>query len=408
MAAGVPVNPLEKFPGYTFQKALGTGAFGSVLLYRREISSAGPHEDVAVKVIARDECADFNLVSREVHSHRQLVHPHVIRFKRLGLTPDKRFLYMIMEYADRGDLLEYLRRRGRFREHEARWFFQQLVFGLDYCHQRGVVNRDLKPENLLLKRTPDARQELTQGDLEHPFNLHLKIADFGLSKEGVHSMPKSRVGTVTYMAPEVLRAGPSRRYDGHKADIWSAGIVLYVMLFARAPFDDPLATNDKARREATMQQILRGEWTAPPSIPVAPECLDLLRGILAADPTVRFSMPQIMAHPWFSVGLPPAALTMNTVLVRQQTAQPPPYEQSVEEVNSVLAEAQRKGPPAGACDGGVGIGDMTDSGFMTMIEEELEEEERHGNNPYMVDPYSHGAGPPPGFQMQAALPRAER
>ncbi|GIL43817.1 hypothetical protein Vafri_1411 [Volvox africanus] len=180
-------------------------------------------------------------------------------------------------------------------------------------------------------------------------------------------MPKSRVGTVTYMAPEVLRAGPSRRYDGHKADIWSAGIVLYVMLFARAPFDDPLATNDKARRDATMQQILRGEWTAPPSIPVAPECLDLLRGILAADPAVRFSMAQIMTHPWFSVGLPPAALTMNTVLVRQQTAQPPPYEQSVEEVNSVLAEAQRKGPPAGACDGGVGVGDMTDSGFMTMV-----------------------------------------
>ena len=64
----------------------------------------------------------------------------------------------VMEYADRGDLLEYLRRRGRFREHEARWFFQQLVFGLDYCHQRGVYNRDIKPENLLLKRTPDARQ----------------------------------------------------------------------------------------------------------------------------------------------------------------------------------------------------------------------------------------------------------
>ncbi|GLC41453.1 hypothetical protein PLESTB_001010000 [Pleodorina starrii] len=402
MAAGTPINPLEKFPGYTFQKALGTGAFGSVLLYRRQLSVGGPYEEVAVKVIARDECADFNLVSREVHSHRQLVHPHVIRFKRLGLTPDRRFLYMIMEYADRGDLLEYLRRRGRFREHEARWFFQQLVFGLDYCHQRGVVNRDLKPENLLLKRTPDARQELTQGDLEHPFNLHLKIADFGLSKEGVHSMPKSRVGTVTYMAPEVLRAGPSRRYDGHKADIWSAGIVLFVMLFARAPFDDPLATNDKARRDATMQQILRGEWTAPSSVPVSPECLDLLRGILCADPTARLSMAQIMSHPWFSVGLPPAALTMNTVLVRQQTAQPPPYEQSVEEVNAVLAEAQSRGPAGG---GGGGVGDMTESGFATMIEDELEADQRHGNSPYMVDPYPNG-GPPPGQGRPAHSPRA--
>ncbi len=114
------------------------------------------------------------------------------------------------------------------------------------------------------------------------------------------------------------------------------------MLFARAPFDDPMATNDKARRDATMQQILRGEWTAPASIPVAPECMDLLRGILNSDPNARLSLQQIMSHPWFSVGLPPAALTMNTVLVRQQTAQPPPYEQTVEEVNEVLEEATRR------------------------------------------------------------------
>ncbi|KXZ50289.1 hypothetical protein GPECTOR_17g928 [Gonium pectorale] len=393
MSNSAPVNPLSSAPGYTLIKTLGSGAFGSVLLYRRQLSPGGPVEEVAVKVIARDECADFNLVSREVHSHRQLVHPHVIRFKRLGLSPDKRFLYMVMEYADRGDLLDYLRKRGRFREHEARWFFQQLVFGLDYCHQRGVVNRDLKPENLLLKRTPDARQELTQGDLEHPFNLHLKIADFGLSKEGVHSAPKSRVGTVTYMAPEVLRAGPSRRYDGHKADIWSAGIVLYVMLFARAPFDDPLAATDKARRDATMSQILRGEWTAPASMPVTPECMDLLRGILCADPAQRLSLSAIMSHPWFSVGLPPAALTMNTVLVRQQTVTPPPYEQSVEEVNAVLAEANRRG---GGGPGGPG-GEMSESGFMTMIEDELEEEQRRGNAPYMVETtyqqqgHGHGA-----------------
>ncbi|PNW86177.1 hypothetical protein CHLRE_02g075900v5 [Chlamydomonas reinhardtii] len=398
-----PNNPLSGQSGYQFVKALGTGAFGSVLLYRRQLTEGGPIEEVAVKVISREECSDFNLVSREVHSHRILVHPHVIRFKRLGLTPDKRFLYMVMEYADRGDLLDYLRRRGRFREHEARWFFQQLVFGLDYCHQRGVVNRDLKPENLLLKRTPDARQELTQGDLEHPFNLHLKIADFGLSKEGMHSQPKSRVGTVTYMAPEVLRAGPSRRYDGNKADIWSAGIVLYVMLFARAPFDDPLATTDKARRDATMQQILRGEWNVPASVPVAPECLDLLRGILSPDPNTRFTLAQIMSHPWFSVGLPPAALTMNTVLVRQQTAQPPPYEQSVEDVNTVLEEAtQRPGHGQG---GGLGGSEITDSGFMTMIADEMEEENRRHNAPYMVDPYPGQGQPGAGRPGQPAAPQ---
>lgn len=206
------------------------------------------------------------------------------------------------------------------------------------------------------------------------------------------------------------------------------------MLFARAPFDDPLATTDKARRDATMQQILRGEWNVPASVPVAPECLDLLRGILSPDPNTRFTLAQIMSHPWFSVsavaegrgrgraaarrgvgmagqlpggqsctcnvqllspallpapascvllptptpamrrhaaagavqvGLPPAALTMNTVLVRQQTAQPPPYEQSVEDVNTVLEEAtQRPGHGQG---GGLGGSEITDSGFMTMV-----------------------------------------
>ncbi|PNH12135.1 Serine/threonine-protein kinase SAPK9 [Tetrabaena socialis] len=103
-------------------------------------------QEVAVKVISRDECADFNLVSREVNSHRILVHPHVIRFKRLGLTPDKRFLFMGMEYADRGDLLDYLRRRGRFREHEARCSCAHIADEIDAEQkQHGMMIGDPYP-----------------------------------------------------------------------------------------------------------------------------------------------------------------------------------------------------------------------------------------------------------------------
>ncbi|KAG2494704.1 hypothetical protein HYH03_007218 [Edaphochlamys debaryana] len=344
---------------------------------------------------------DINLISREIQSHRVLRHPHVIRFKQLGLTSSH--IYMCMEYADQGDLLGFLRRKGPLPEADTRWLFQQIIFGLDYCHLKGVVNRDLKPENLLLKLTPEAskrhrrhqmaereqamaaRQQLAAlalqqaaagggppppppamppltpiGLVDHrtsnTFNLHIKIADFGLSKKAQNSLPKTRVGTINYMAPEVLLAGPSQRYDGAKADIWSAGVVLYAMLFSRVPFEShdpvppggdvaPPAPPGGRDRAATIQRILAGEWSVPPGMGVSPQCLHLLTQMLVPDPARRIPMQAIMEHPWFRAGLPPAALTMNTALVKQQLAQGPGSlgEQPEAEIDAILDELRLQG-----------------------------------------------------------------
>ncbi|EFJ43983.1 hypothetical protein VOLCADRAFT_43640, partial [Volvox carteri f. nagariensis] len=313
-------DPLAGHPHYSKVKDLGIGSFGSVALYQRK-EGRGEPSLCAVKFMPRSgPGVDVNLIQREIQSHRVLRHPHVIRFKQLGLT--NTHIFMCMEYADQGDLLGFLRRKGPLPEADARWLFQQFIFGLDYCHLKGVVNRDLKPENLLLKLTPEASKRHS-----NTFNLHIKIADFGLSKRAAHSLPKTRVGTINYMAPEVLLAGPSQRYDGHKADIWSAGVVLYAMLFSRVPFEvmhEPAAAQQQqgqqkqqqqagaARdRAATIQRILEGDWAVPPGMTVTPQCLHLLTQMLVPDPAHRIPMAAIMEHPWFRSGLPPAALTMN-------------------------------------------------------------------------------------------------
>ncbi|PNH04021.1 Serine/threonine-protein kinase SAPK10 [Tetrabaena socialis] len=394
-----PQDPLAEHPQFAKIKDLGLGSFGSVALYKRD-ESTGPPSLCAIKFMARGPGVDSSLIAREVLAHRVLRHPHVIRFKQLGLTPSH--IYLSLEYADQGDLLGFLRRKGPLPEADARWLFQQMIFGLDYCHQKGVVNRDLKPENMLLKLTPEAskrhrrhvQQEreqaqqlwmqlhpgqhppppLPSGAVEHrtsnTFNLHIKIADFGLSKKcTAHSLPKTRVGTINYMGPEVLLAGPSQRYDGAKADIWSAGVVLYAMLFSRVPFDVPSEQEEEQAgggegrdRSSTIQRILQGDWSVPPGMSVSPQCLDLLTIMLQPDPLRRAPMSAILEHPWFRAGLPPAALTMNTALVRQQEQQGGvgggPGEQEEAEIEAMLAEleeqAQAEAEAAGAAEGGGG------------------------------------------------------
>jgi serine/threonine-protein kinase SRK2 len=159
-------------------------------------------------------------VFREIVNHRSLRHPNIIRFKEVVLTPTH--LAIVMEYAAGGELFERICEAGRFHEDEARYFFQQLVCGVSFCHAMNICHRDLKLENTLLDGSPAPR---------------LKICDFGYSKSSVlHSRPKSTVGTPAYIAPEVLSR---REYDGKHADVWSCGVTLYVMLVGAYPFEDP-------------------------------------------------------------------------------------------------------------------------------------------------------------------------
>ncbi|CAI0422178.1 unnamed protein product [Linum tenue] len=213
---------------YEEVKDIGSGNFGFAKLVRDKWSG----ELFAVKYIERGSKIDEH-VQREIMNHRSLKHPNIIRFKEVLLTPTH--LAIVMEYAAGGELFEKICNAGRFSEDEARFFFQQLISGVSYCHSMQICHRDLKLENTLLDGSPAPR---------------LKICDFGYSKSAVlHSQPKSTVGTPAYIAPEVLSR---KEYDGKIADVWSCGVTLYVMLVGGYPFEDP---DDPRNFKKTIQRI---------------------------------------------------------------------------------------------------------------------------------------------------------
>jgi serine/threonine-protein kinase SRK2 len=188
-----------------------------------------------------------------------------------------------------------MRPYGRLEESAARWVFQQLVIGLDFCHRKGVANRDLKLENLLLDR--DGR------DGSRPL---LKICDFGYSKHEMNSSARSGVGTPVYMAPEVI-LGESK-YNAKQADIWSAGVILFAMLYGKYPFD--------AKQPNFPRKVVAADYIIPEDVAVSEGCKDLLTRLLVADPPSRMSIDEIKAHPWFLLSLPPGALDMNDQLMQ--------------------------------------------------------------------------------------------
>ncbi|AQK62641.1 Serine/threonine-protein kinase SAPK8 [Zea mays] len=223
---------------YELVRDIGSGNFGVARLMRDRRTT----ELVAVKYIERGEKIDEN-VQREIINHRSLKHPNIIRFKEVILTPTH--LAIVMEYASGGELFERICKNVRFSEDEARYFFQQLISGVSYCHSMQVCHRDLKLENTLLDGSDAPR---------------LKICDFGYSKSSVlHSQPKSTVGTPAYIAPEVLL---KKEYDGKIADVWSCGVTLYVMAVGAYPFEDPEEPKNfrKTIQRITITEIRNHSW----------------------------------------------------------------------------------------------------------------------------------------------------
>jgi serine/threonine-protein kinase SRK2 len=168
-------DPLAETSRYTKIADLSSGSFGFVQLARNTETG----ELVAIKFIERGDRVN-RYVEAEILNHRMLRHPHVIEYKEVFITSE--YICIAMEFASGGSLFTYVQRAVRLKEAAARWFFQQLIIGLDYCHRRGVVNRDIKLENTLL--------QMVQG---LPLPL-LKICDFGYSKAHFMSAPKSKVG----------------------------------------------------------------------------------------------------------------------------------------------------------------------------------------------------------------------
>ncbi|XP_057810473.1 CBL-interacting serine/threonine-protein kinase 25-like [Salvia miltiorrhiza] len=268
------------FGKYEMGALLGRGAFAKVYLGRRLPPAA--EETVAIKVIKKDEAIKsekmMEQITREIAVMRRVRHPNVVELKEVMATRSK--IFIVMEYAAGGALLSSVPRGRRLDEAAARRYFQQLVGAVDFCHSRGVFHRDIKPENLLLGA--DGR---------------LKISDFGLSALYDNSgadgggLLHTRCGTPAYAAPEVLR---TKGYDGTKADIWSCGVVLYVLLAGFLPFDDRNLT-------VMFKKAIRSQYSFPPWF--STEAKRLVMKLLDPNPGKRISISGIMRVAWFKRGL---------------------------------------------------------------------------------------------------------
>lgn len=185
-------------------------------------------------------------------------------------------IIMVLEYAG-GELFDYIVQNGRMKEAEARRFFQQMICAVEYCHRHKIVHRDLKPENLLLDD-----------------NLNVKIADFGLSNimtDG--NFLKTSCGSPNYAAPEVING---KLYAGPEVDVWSCGVILYVLLAGRLPFDDD-------HIPSLFAKIAKGSYTVPQWM--APGAVELIRKMLVVNPVQRVTIEEIRDDPWFNMDLPP-------------------------------------------------------------------------------------------------------
>ncbi|KAI3692106.1 hypothetical protein L6452_31915 [Arctium lappa] len=260
---------------YEKGRLIGKGTFAKVY-YARELSTG---DSVAIKVINKDQVKDQGMVEqiqREISATRLVRHPNIVQLREVLATKSK--IYYVMEYVSGGELFAKVANGGRLKEDVARKYFQQLISAVDFCHSRGVSHRDIKPENLLLNGNDD-----------------LKITDFGFSalpeQKRYDGLLHTQCGTPAYVAPEVLR---KKGYDGAKADIWSCGVVLYVLLAGFLPFQDENLMN-------LYRKIFKAEYEFPPWF--SPETRKLISKLLMADPERRISIQGIMRVPWYRRGL---------------------------------------------------------------------------------------------------------
>ncbi|CAN3372986.1 hypothetical protein DIURU_002876 [Diutina rugosa] len=269
--ADVNAHSSTRIGKYQVIKTLGEGSFGKVKLAQHCVTG----QRVALKIINRKTLAKSDMqgrIEREISYLRLLRHPHIIKLYDVIKSKDE--IIMVIEYAGK-ELFDYIVQRGRMPEDEARRFFQQIIAAVEYCHRHKIVHRDLKPENLLLDD-----------------KLNVKIADFGLSNimtDG--NFLKTSCGSPNYAAPEVISG---KLYAGPEVDVWSSGVILYVMLCGRLPFDDEFIP-------ALFKKISNGVYTLPNYL--SPGAKHLLTRMLVVNPLNRITIHEIMEDPWFKEGI---------------------------------------------------------------------------------------------------------
>ncbi|XP_073301153.1 CBL-interacting serine/threonine-protein kinase 3-like [Primulina huaijiensis] len=256
---------------YEVGRTIGEGTFAKVK-FARNTENGQP---VAIKIFDKDKVLKHKLseqIKREIATMKLIKHPNVVQLYEVMASKTK--IFIVMEFVTGGELFDKIVNHGRMQEDEARKYFQQLINAVDFCHSRGVYHRDLKPENLLLDASGD-----------------LKVSDFGLSALSQQvqddGLLHTTCGTPNYVAPEVIN---DRGYDGATADLWSCGVILFVLLAGYLPFDD-------SNLMTLYKKISSAEFTCPPWISFG--AMKLIAQILDPNPVNRITISKILKDEWF-------------------------------------------------------------------------------------------------------------
>ncbi|CAI0544819.1 unnamed protein product [Linum tenue] len=290
---------------YELGRTLGEGTFAKVK-FARNVENG---ENVAIKILDKEKVLKHKMIAqikREIATMKLIRHPNVIRMYEVMASKTK--IYIVMEFVTGGELFDKIASRGRLKEDEARKYFQQLINAVDYCHSRGVYHRDLKPENLLL----DASGVL-------------KVSDFGLSalpqQVREDGLLHTTCGTPNYVAPEVIN---NKGYDGAKADLWSCGVILFVLMAGYLPFED-------SNLMQLYKKIFKADFSCPPWFSTSGK--KLIKRILDPNPATRITIAEVIENEWFKKGY-----------------KPPVFEQadvSLDDVDSIFNDSAREVGPVG-------------------------------------------------------------
>ncbi|RMZ76556.1 hypothetical protein DV737_g4753, partial [Chaetothyriales sp. CBS 132003] len=249
-------------------KPLGKGKFGRVYLARERSSGFV----CALKVLHKSELQQGKVekqVRREVEIQSNLRHPNILRL--YGHFHDSKRIFLILEFAGKGELYKHLRKEHRFPEWKAAQYIAQMAAALKYLHQKHVMHRDIKPENILV-------------------GIHgeVKISDFGWSVHAPNNRRQTMCGTLDYLPPEMLKPGSMDNFYNEKVDLWSLGVLTYEFLVGEAPFEDTPVM--------TQRRIARGDMSIPTF--VSAEARDLIKRLLVLDPDKRIPLEEVQKHPW--------------------------------------------------------------------------------------------------------------
>ncbi|KAI0909127.1 kinase-like protein [Ustulina deusta] len=278
---------LKNVGNYSLGKLIGKGSFGKVYLAHHKLTNGS-------KVVLKSANKDDSNLAREIHHHRQFVHPHIARLYEVIVTES--LVWLVLEYCPGDELYNYLLQHGPLPVDKVQKTFSQLVGAVSYVHQQSCVHRDLKLENILLDK-----------------HENVKLVDFGFTREyeGKSNYLQTFCGTICYSAPEMLKG---EKYAGEKVDVWSLGVILYALLCGELPFDDD---DDNVTRT----KILSEEPKYRDHLPS--DAVALIKLLLSKRPLLRPSLPEILSHPFLAEYAPQQQAIL-------KLHQPPPFATALE------------------------------------------------------------------------------